>query len=133
MTRDGLGLIELIIAIGVLAIGILTASFCIFSLQDLGELAREKESAVADANRVLEAMRDSANNSVAALRSANWTTWATNNVISSKGSSELVLNQENVTVTMGSGNPVPITLILSWQHKQRPHAYRIVTLMTDRG
>lgn len=132
-TQNGFSLIELTIAIGVLVIGILTAAFCIYSLQGLGELAQEKEMAVADANRVLEAMRDSANDSIATLRNTNWTTWATNNVISTKGASELALDQENVSVSMDGGNPVPITLILSWRHKRQPYTYRIVTLMTDRG
>ena len=132
MTK-GYTLVETLIAAAILTIAVLTAAFSIVNLQELSALAREKEMAMSDANRVLEAMRDTANNSLVNLRSTNWTTWATDNVINPKGANELRLDQENVAVTVGNGNPAAVTLVLNWNHKQRPYAYRVMTLMTDRG
>ena len=131
----GFTLTEVVIAIGVLAIAILTTVFSIINLQDLNELSREKVAAVTDAVRVLEAMRDQANLSPANLQSTNWTTWANTNVIAAKGGNEVHLNQENVTAAFpaGTANPVTLTLTVHWQHKQRSYSYPVVTQMTDRS
>lgn len=124
---------EVAVAASVLAVAILTAAASIVNLQDLSALAREKEMAVNDANRLLEAMRDAANDSLANLRNTDWSVWAVNNVISVKGTNELVLDQENAAVAIGDGNPAPVTLTLSWLHRQRLQRHQILSLMTDRG
>ena len=130
--QKGFSLIETIVAAVVLAIAILTTAFSIMNLQDLSVLAREKEMAMTDANRVLEAMRDTADNSLVTLRNTDWTAWTTNNVINLKGANELRLDQEAVTANIGNGNPATLTLLLNWNHKQRPYTFRVITLMTDR-
>lgn len=121
------------IAASILAIELLAAVFSVLNLQDLSGLAREKEVAIADANQVLEAMRDTANTSLATLKTTNWTTWANTNVIATKGANELALGQESVATTVGAGDPAQVTLTLSWTHRQRAYSYRVMTLMTDRG
>ena len=131
--QKGFSLIETAVAAVVLAIAILTTAFSIMNLQDLSALAREKEMAMIDANHVLEAMRDTANNSLITLRNTDWTTWAVNNVVNPKGANELRLDQEAVTANIGNGNPASVTLLLNWNHKQRPYTFRVITLMTDRG
>ena len=131
--EKGFTLVETLVAAVVLVIAILTTAFSILKLQDLSTLAREKEIAMTDANRVLEAMRDTANNSLITLRSTDWTAWATNNVVNPKGINELRLDQENVLVNTGAGNPASVSLVLNWNHKQRPYTFRVMTLMTDRG
>ncbi len=133
LDQSAFTLIETLIAAAVLAIAILTMSFSIVNLQDLSALTAEKETAMTDAARILEAMRDTSNNSIATLRSTDWTAWATNNVVNPKGTNELRLDQENVVVAVGNGNPASVTLTLNWNHKQRPYTFRVMTLMTDRG
>ena len=130
--RRGFTLIELAIAVAVLVIAILTAVLSLLKLQDLSELSKEKVVALTDANRVLEAMRDTANASVLNLQNTNWTTWAATNVINTKGTNEPRLDQETVTVTVGAGNPVSVTFVLTWNHRRRSVSFRVVTLMTDR-
>ncbi|MBI4115103.1 MAG: type II secretion system protein [Candidatus Omnitrophica bacterium] len=130
--QKGFTLVELAVGAVVLTIAILTTAFSILNLQGLSELSKEKVIAVADANRVLEAMRDTANTSVSALQSTNWTTWAATNVVGTKGSNEVQLPQETVTAVIASGNPAQVTLTLSWNHKQRTYSYQVITLMTDR-
>ena len=132
MTK-GYTLIETLIAAFVLTIAVLTTAFSILNLQELSALAREKETALSDANRVLEAMRDTANNSLATLRSTDWNAWLVNNVLNPKGTNELRLDQENVAVNIGTSNPASVTVLLNWNHKQRPYSFRVMTLMTDRG
>jgi prepilin-type N-terminal cleavage/methylation domain-containing protein len=135
MKTKGVTLVEMVMAISILGIAILTVGFSILNLQDLSELSREKVTAAADAVRVLEAMRDAANLSTANLQGTDWTVWANTQVVATKGADEIQLDQENVTVTYGggSGNPVSLTLTVNWQHKQRPYAYQVVTRMTDRS
>lgn len=130
--KRGFTLIELAIASAVLIIAMLTAAFSLLNLQDLSELSREKVTALTDANRVLEAMRNAVNDSVTDLQSTNWTTWAANNVVNTKGPNEIVLNQETINVTLGNGNPVPMTLTVTWNHRQRPYTFQVITLMTER-
>lgn len=131
--KKGFGLIEVVIAVGVLAMALITTAFSVMNLQNLVELSRQKVAAVADANRVLEAMRDAANTSLGNLQGTNWSDWALTNVINSKGANDIVLSQENVTTVIGSGNPVPVTVILSWTNRQRIYSYTTTTLMTDRS
>jgi len=131
--KKGFGLIELAVAATVLVTAILTTAFSLLNIQNLGELSREKVIAVQDANRVLEAMRDTADASLSSLQSTNWTTWATTNVVNVKGTNEIWLDQENVTAAFGGTNPVQVNLTLNWRHRQRTFSYRVLTLMTDRG
>lgn len=131
--KRGFGLIEVMVATGILCFAILATIFSILSLQNLGELSKEKVAAVTDANRVLEAMRDTANTSLDNVRSTNWTDWAATNVVTPKGTNDIRLDQENVVAVVGGGNPAPVTLILNWNHRQRPYAYTTMTLMTDRN
>lgn len=131
--QKGFSLIEVAVAATVLVIAILTTAFSLFNIQNLGELSREKVIAVQDANRVLEAMRDTADTSLSNLQSTDWTVWATNNVINGKGTDEIQLDQENVTAAFSGTNPVQVALTLSWRHRQRTFSYRVITLMTDRG
>ena len=126
-------LIELVIAATLLTIAILTTAFSTLNLQDLGELSKEKFVAVADANRVIEAMRDTANTSLAILRNTDWNAWALNNVINTKGANEVPLNQESVAVNFTGTNPVQVVFTLSWRHRQRPYTHQVVTIMADRG
>ena len=127
-------IIELLIAAGVLVIAILTTAFCVLNLSDMNELSREKTIALADADRVLESMRDTANNSLASLRTTDWTVWAAANVINTKGANEIRLDQENAAVAFASptDNPAQLTLTLNWSHKGRPYSYQVTTLLTDR-
>lgn len=131
----GFTLVELVITIMILGLALLTTAFGILNLQNLSELSREKVIAVTDAVRVLEAMRESANQSPASLQSTDWTLWANTNVIATKGINEGRLDQENVTVALPAGNtnPVLLTLTVNWRHKQRPYSYQVATRMTDRN
>ncbi len=133
-SQVGFTLIELLIAVGIFTIALLSVGFSILSISDLSELSREKIAATADANRVLEAMRDTANNSLTTLKSTDWNLWATNNVINGKGTNEIQLNQENIVTTFPnpSNDPVQVSLTVNWWHKQRPYSYQITTLMADR-
>ena len=80
----GFTLAELVITIGILGLALLTTAFSILNLQNLSELSREKVIATADAVRVLEAMRESTNQSPANLQNTNWALWANTNVIGTK-------------------------------------------------
>lgn len=131
--RKGYTLIDILIALAVVVIGVLATAFSMANVHELMTLAREKEIAMNDANRVLEAMRQTADNSLTTLQSTNWNSWLTTNVVNLKAQDELLLDQETANVTVGNGNPMAVTLILSWNHKQRPYSYRVMTLMTDRG
>ena len=129
----GFGLPEVLVAASILTIAILTAAFSIYNLQDLGELSKEKLTAVADANRVLEAMRDATDTSLNNLRNTDWSAWTTTNVMNTKGPNEVQLNGETLTAVIGAGNPAQVTLTLTWNHRQRAYQYVVVTLMTDRN
>jgi len=133
LSREGFGLVEVIIAIGIFAFALLTTAFSVLNLHTLGELSREKVAAVADANRVLEAMRDMANTSLETLRSTNWTNWAGTNIIGPKGAYDPALAQENVAAVIGTGNPAAVTVTVNWTHRQRPYSHTTTTLMTDRN
>lgn len=130
---EGFTLVEAVLAALILVVAILTTAFSILNLQDMSELSREKIVAVADAHRVLEAMRHTANSSLSALQSTNWSTWAAANVITTKSGDEIRLNQENISVTFSGTNPVQAMLVLTWNHRGHTYAYQIITLMTDRG
>jgi prepilin-type N-terminal cleavage/methylation domain-containing protein len=130
----GFTLLELVIAAAMLSVAILATSFSILSITDMTDLSREKVTAVHDANRVLEEMRDTVNTSAALLRATDWTAWALANVINAKGANDTTLSQETITAAFPSatGNPVPVVLTVNWSHRQRAYTYQITTSMTDR-
>lgn len=127
-------LIELVVAVAVLVIAILTTAFSITNVNDMSALSRERMAAASDANRVLEAMRDTANQSIALLKTTDWSAWAALNVMNGKTGNEILLNSEAATVTFQNltDNPVQTTVTISWTHGQRPYSYQITTLFADR-
>lgn len=135
LTRDqkGFSLVEVLVGAVIMAIAILSASFSILNIQQLSEVSKQKVVATADANRVLEAMRYEANVSLTDMQNKNWAVWATDNVINTKGGSDIQLVGENVNVVLNGTDPVQVTLTVNWTHRQRPHSYQVVTLMTQRG
>ena len=131
--ESGFTLAELVIAGSILVIAILTTAFCVLSLLDLSEFSKEKIVAAADTNRILEAMRDSANTSLTNLRNTNWAVWTAANVVNTKGANEPSLDQENAVAVVGAGNPAPVDVSLNWRHRRRTVSYQVITLMTDRN
>lgn len=133
--KAGFTLLELVIAAAVLTVAVLSIAFNVLNLSDMSELSREKLVATADAARVLETMRETANSSLATLKTTDWSAWAAANVINAKASNELQLRQETIAATFPNPNtnPIQVVLTLSWLHKQRPYSYEIITLMTDRS
>ncbi len=132
--RNAFTMVELLIAAMVLVIAIVSTAFGILNISDMGELSREKIVAVTDAGRTLEAMRNTANSSLAILQSTNWTNWALTNVVNAKNANEISLNQESIQASFSNpvNSPVQVTLTVNWLHKQRNYSYRVITLMTDR-
>ncbi len=132
--RKAFTMVELLIAAMVLVIAILSTAFGILNISDMGELSREKIVAVTDAGRTLEAMRNTANSSLAILQNTDWTAWALTNVVNAKSTNEISLNQESIQASFSNpaNIPVQVTLTVNWLHKQRNYSYRVITLMTDR-
>lgn len=124
---------EMLISSAVLATAILSTTFSILNLSDMSELSREKIVAMADANRVIEAMRDTANTSMTTLRTTDWDAWHQANVENQKGVNELLLTNEQVVTAISAADPAQVTLTLSWQHKRRTYQYQVITLITDRN
>jgi len=141
--QNGFSLVEIMVATLILAVAVLSAGVGILQIQNLSEVSRQKAVAVADANRVLEAMRDRANASLSNLQNTNWTTWAANNIIlprrvqGSQGSNEIQLSQENVVVNFNGNDPKRVTLTVNWMYQRgttsRPYSYQVITQMTRRS
>lgn len=131
--KRGFTLVEAMVAACVLAIAVLSASFSLFNLQNLSEFSRQKVVAVADANRILEAMREQANASLTNTKNADWSTWFQTNVLNARGTNEIQLDQENIAAVFSGTDPLQITLTLNWNQRGRPQAYQVITLMTSRG
>lgn len=124
---------ELVVAVALLGLALFTTAFSIFNVQNLADVAREKVVAVADSNRVLEVMRQQANASLTLLQNTDWSAWARSNVINSRATNEVRLDQETITVSFAGMDPVRVTLTVDWRNRERAQRHQVITLMTDRG
>lgn len=128
----GFTLVELMVAAALLGIALFATAASLLNLQDLSDLAREKIVAVSDANRILEAMRERANTSLANLRNTDWVAWANANVLGQRGANEIRLDQEAAAAALTGTDPVQVTLDINWSHRRRAQNHRVLTLMTVR-
>ena len=109
---QGLTLAELLIAVFVLSIGILSALMFFTSAMLATETARDTMVATTHAEYTLEEMKT--RSSLANITGTNWVSWASSSSINT-------LPSETVTVTFvnSSADPLDITVTVGWNKKGR--------------
>ncbi len=118
----GMTLAEILIAVFVLSIGILSALMFFTSAMIATETARDMTEATTHAEYTLEEMKT--RSSLANITGTNWVSWAS-------GASLNTLPSETVTVTFvnASADPLDITVTVGWTKKGRSNNVALRTEM----
>ena len=93
----------------------------------LNESNRNLTRAMADARFVLEGIRDTSTAGLSSVTSTNWTTWATQNDLTSLGSEAVA-----VTYVNQAADPLQVHVQVSWQERSRAKSVEVDTLVTRR-
>ena len=109
---QGVTLPELLIAVFVLSIGILSALMFFTSAMIATETARDMTVATTHAEYTLEEMKD--RSTLANITSTNWTSWASTASLATLPSETLT-----VTIANSSADPLDITVTVGWTKKGR--------------
>ena len=136
--KAGFTLIEVMIAVMILAVVLpasLVASFSLFSLNDT---TRDTVIAIADARRVIEQMRslaaDTTSLSLNDIIAVDWTAWASANGCDNLSSEQVVVTYTDID-SCGNAlndNPLAVTVRVDWQEKSRALNVSFSTLITER-
>jgi len=121
--QEGISLVEILIAVFVLTIGILSCLMYFSAAINSTETARDLTVATTHGEFVLEDMRAMA--TLNEITARNWTEWA--------GTSGLnTLPQESVLVAFSDpmADPLPISVTVSWQRMDRVNNVQLETEMT---
>lgn len=123
--RKGFTLPEVMVALMVFAIAVLSLMGVYLTVSQLAESSRNLAQAMADARVVLEGIRETSTGGLAGVTGTNWTSWAVTKNLN-------VLNNESVTVTSSGADPLVVTVQVSWQERGRARLATVDTLVTRR-
>ncbi len=125
--KKGFTLFEVLIAMAVFvtAMGILVGVF--LNVAHLNESSRNLSQALADAQSVLEAMRDTSTTGLGTVTATDWAAWALNNGLTS-------LPNERVTVNYVDpiADPLEVNVQIDWTERLGARSATVDTLMTQR-
>ena len=129
--NKGFTLMELMIGVGLFAIVLFGIMLLIGESLALGKFSNHRTVAMNEARRVIEEIRQVADqNDLATVVSTNWATWA---------DTVNALPSETTTVTDLQGNPLQnnvdplqIRVTVSWTEKGKISAYAVDTMVTKR-
>lgn len=118
----GLTLLELMIGVAIFIVAVISLLGAYVGALVMSEGSRNLNTALNDATRVIEEMRNVPFGSVS---TTDWTTWARNNGANS-------LNSEAITTIYQGSDPLTVTVTVSWADKNRPRSTSLVTVITQR-
>lgn len=123
----GFTLFEVLIALAVFLIGLGVLSGVFLNVAHLNESSRNLSQALADAQTVLEAMRDTSTTGLGTVAATDWAAWALNNGLTS-------LPNETVTVSYAdpTADPLEVAVQIDWVERVGPRSATVDTLMTQR-
>ena len=121
--NHGVTLAELLIAIFVLSVGVLSALLFFTNAMIATELARDITVATSDAEGILEEMQT--RSSLANVTSTDWTTWA-----QGQGLNTLPSETYNVYFVNAASDPLDITTTVGWTKKGRSNTVVLKTMLT---
>jgi len=118
----GFTLIEIAVAMSVFTITLLTSVAAVSQMHLLQESGRNLSVASLHAQKVAEEIKLKADTSIGTAKNINWTTWAGTNGCNT-------LQNENTAVTFSSlsTNLTEVTITTTWNTKDHPMTYQIVT------
>lgn len=137
--KKGFGLVELLVAILLLAIGMVALWSAILSGLLLVESGRNATQANEDTRTVLEEVRRLAAANLTQVTAKDWTTWSANpnggNLTNPNSrANPPPLTNEAVAVTFLDpvADPLVATVTVSWVEKSRPKSSSVTALVTRR-
>ncbi len=121
--EDGISLIEILIAVFILTVGILSCLMYFSAAMNSTEVARDLTVATTHGEYVLEDMR--AMTTLAEITARNWSEWAETSGLNT-------LPSESVLVAFSdpSADPLPIAVTVSWTRANRTQNVQLETEMT---
>lgn len=124
---NGFTLLELMISAAILVVTLVALLATYISLAALIESSRNTTTAINDANRVIEQMRNSAATSFLTMTSSNWTSWAAAN-----GAGTLTSEQVAFSFNCTSCDLTMATVNVSWSERNRTRSEVVTTLIANR-
>ena len=126
-TPRGLTLMEVVMTMSVFAIAILALFGVYGTLASTREIGRNLNQAMADAQTVLERMRESSGSGLSSVTGTDWGTWAQQNNLTR-------LSGEAVTVTYADTNadPLDVTVRVAWMEQGRTRSAELQSAITQR-
>lgn len=121
-SKKGLTLLELVIGVAIFIVAIVSLLGAYMGALTMSEGSRNLNTAINDATRVIEEMR---NIPFASITLTNWTTWASNNGANT-------LEDETITTTYQGTDPLTVTVTVNWTEKGRQRNTALVTAITQR-
>ena len=127
--KNGFTLFEVTIAISLLAVVIF--GFLMLMTQSLGQgqSSEKRLIAINEMRQIMETMRKQVNTSGLSVVTTGSPTWATNSLTGALNEGS---NLATATIAPGSGDPLPVTITLSWTEKGKLSSYTVDTLVTKR-
>ncbi len=110
----GFTLIEVLMTIGIFVITTVALIELYLSVTALNESNRNMTRAMADVKAVLEGIRNTSTGGLAAVTGTNWTTWATNN-----GLTTLPNEAMTVAYVNPAADPLDVTVTINWTERGR--------------
>lgn len=123
--KKGFTFIELLVAVFILALGIISTINFFITAQASTKYAQDLTVAATHAESVLESMRTKT--ALAQITATDWAAWA-------QGSGLNTLPSESYSVTYPSGtdaNPLDAQVIVSWVRNSRTNSVSFATKMTE--
>jgi prepilin-type N-terminal cleavage/methylation domain-containing protein len=121
--HQGLTLVEILVAVFILTVGILSCFLYFSGAMNSTGMARDLTIATTHAEYVLEDMRARA--TLAEITAEDWSQWA-------KSTKLNVLPQETIKVTFADlgADPLPTSVTVQWIRKGRSHSVNLQTELT---
>lgn len=130
---------ELMIGAGILVTAISALLATYITTAALIESSRNTTTALNDATRVMEQIRNNAATSFNSVTQTDWTTWADNNgadTLTDESISVCYYTLAGTLIFCGTGttanNPIEVRITVSWTERNRSRSEQLVTLVTNR-
>lgn len=137
--RAGFTLMELMIGAAILVTAIVSLLATYITTAALIESSRNTTTALNDASRAIEQIRNNALVSFSSVTLTNWTTWAAGNGADTLTDEQLSVCYYNLSGTLlfcstgtTSANPIEVRVTVNWTERNRARSEQVVTLVTNR-
>ncbi len=121
-SKKGLTLLELVIGVAIFIVAIVSLLGAYMGALTMSEGSKNLNTAINDATRVVEEMR---NIPFASITLTDWTAWASNNGANT-------LENETTTTAYQGTDPLTVTVTVNWTEKGRQRNTSLVTAITQR-